>query len=91
MNNWHAHIVVTFNRRFTPTAAAKRMLLEEWDSQLEIMVRPTYASNNQWLRTEKAALAYMGKGGHWVLMEEGARGYFNPIRVAEQRAKHAST
>jgi len=90
MNNWHAHIVVTFNRRFTPTAAAKRMLCGGWETNI-LALLPNQSIRNEWLRTEKAALAYMGKGGHWVLMEEGARGYFNPIRVAEQRAKHAST
>jgi len=26
MNAWHGHLIITFNRRFTPTAAAKRMI-----------------------------------------------------------------
>lgn len=87
MNNWHGHILAVFDRRFTATAAAKRMLCDNW----EAFVLNSYGNQsirNEWLRNEKAALSYMGKGGHWVLLEEGEVGFFDPIRTEEARAKH---
>ena len=93
MNQWHGHLLITFDKRFTPTAAAKRMLCETsgWETILEQIIREGYHPSNEWLKTEKGAIAYMQKGGHWVLAEEESLGYFNPIRTQEAREKHRST